>query len=134
MTDALVISVVNSVCAMVLGGFIAWLDRRQSGRAKKAAAQVEKVRDTLAGVTDGQTRKLDGLAKVARSSHAFLNSEKSVILRKLAESLRIAADATGDPAHVAAAESAEQDYRDHMAAQREVDAQPGTDAQKEGNP
>lgn len=116
-------------------------DRIQAALDRKdAAAKAEEVRRVLETSTtassrqlDAQDVKLDNLAIVARSTHAFVNSLRGEQLLLTKTALRRIADLTSDPIDHDSAVLAQMKYDDHMRSQAAVDAQIGTDAQKRGH-
>lgn len=96
--------------------------------------QGKKLKDVATTIGGTMTGQLDGLAVVAKSSHAFLNGDRGELLRKdVIKSERLAA-LSGLEVDEHDAQLAREAYAAHQAAQAVVDAQPGTASEKKGNP
>lgn len=132
------------LATLLLGGvttmftaFLAYLVQRaktqQQQTATAAAAEVGKVRDSLAATKDDTASKMDKLAIVAKATHALVNSERAKLLLALSLLSRRVADLTGKPEDFESERLATENYESYLASQRIVDAQPGTDAEKRGD-
>lgn len=111
-------------------------DEEQRKRDEEAAAKVDAVKETLVVTRADTNSQFDGLQKVARSTHTFVNSGMGFQLKLNAMALqRVAELSKGLPGHeadVKMAEVAMEALAQHQKMQAEVDAQPGTDAEKKG--
>ena len=104
----------------------------QIEQADAAAIRAEQVKKTLEISTRLTVDKLANLTKVSKSTHSFVNSLMGEQLKQTAELSRWKANNTKLKVDIKAAENAERLLKEHMEAQKIVDAQPGTDAEKKG--
>ena len=82
---------------------------------RKRAAEAKAVEDALKAHTDRGDKKMDQSLRVADGA---LGRQKKIA----ADALRVIADRTRDPAHIANADTAERDYLDHEENQRRATA------------
>jgi len=113
--------VVGAGCTMFLA-YLAYMGNKIQQGQQDAAVEVRKVR-----------KDLKANEKVTKATHTLVNSDRSALLKVVATALRRVANDSDHPEDIAAAKLAEQAYEAHQAAQAEVDAQPGTDAEKRGD-
>lgn len=99
---------------------------------RKAKVEARDAKITLRDTNAATSAKLEGLATVARSTHALVNNAMSIQLRSNAALARKLAALDSSPENVAAAEEADRAYAEHQQRQAAVDAQDGTDAAKKG--
>ncbi len=104
-----------------------------AAKVEEVARKTEAVKTILEASGEVNDKKLDNLSKVAKATHVLVNSNMAVQLRLNQAVTRRLADITKDPVDVKAAELAEKMYIEHQGKQREVDEQPGTDAEKQGH-
>lgn len=117
-------SLMNALQVILVAGIGGWVSVKIQAlktQGDKAALETTKV-----GVQMGD------LAKVTLASHTLLNSERGELLRKMALKSRETADVTGRAEDIAEADEDWKTYQAHEAAQRTVNAQLGSDAQKSG--
>jgi hypothetical protein len=105
---------------------------KQALATQAVAEKADQVKATLATSTSEAVRRMDDLATVAQSSHAFLNSLRGELLKTNMVTTKRLAEYTKEQADIDAAEAARSAFENHQAGQVAVDAQAGTDAQKKG--
>lgn len=103
----------QAVIAGAVSIFLGVLNYRSLLEARKAAAKVEGVKQTLERNTVEQTTKLDQIAAVGEQTHRLCNSAMQAQKKLLAETARAKADITHDRVDVTAADLAERAYAEH---------------------
>jgi hypothetical protein len=157
MTNDLVVQVVNALATSFVGYFIYRLNFNQRVRDKAnreatndvketlerttkeqaiatnaAAKKVEEVKDTLENSSTAAAKKLDSIAIVTNSTHAFANARMGVKLKKIMELQQRLAKLTQLDVDEEEAKNASSEFAEHETAQKVVDSLPGTDDQKKG--
>jgi hypothetical protein len=109
----------QAVIAAVVTCVLAYMNQRTKSAvattAKDAAAKVDEVKTTLETTTTNTDGKLNTI-------HTLVNGAMTDQMRLLAVALKRAADMSGDPEDIKAAELAEESYRRHRARQAAVPA------------
>ena len=105
----------------------------QAGRiARDATNRMAEIREMLRLRADSVTNRLEGLAKVARATHALVDSSVATQLRAYATLARKTAASSGLAEDVVLADAAEAAYREHLMRQAVTAAPPATDVEKQG--
>jgi len=150
-TAAQLITAVFTLCGTLISGVLAYLMAKfkaqqelaviaQAAQSAAAVKATEDVKNTLKTTTTNTTNlitesaeKIENLRVVAKATHTLVNSNMEIQLNLNKVVTRRLADFTKDSKDIETADLAERTYNEHVAKQKEVDKQPGSDAQKKGD-